>query len=692
MAQFPSRIKSFEGLKGFAVAMVIFYHLFPNYVPGGFLMVNTFLVLGGYFFAYKMEKHQPVDQKTNYPAIGRYLLKTFERLFLPLLWMMMIIVLGFVLFKPIELHYIRNDMLSALAFVSNWYQIFSDQSYFVQMTNATPFTHLWYNAIYLQSFILAIPLFLLTKRFKFSLPAKGIFWAIIVILSHSLMLFLYKPGDDPTRVYYGLDTRFSSFALGMATAYSLPTILNYLQNLKHRKSFYSIFAVLVTGLTLFFVLTTKDNSAWTYELVMTYFNLISMFLLWLITINPPITRFFWGNPIFDVIGKRSYSYYLWYYPVIVIMMGQFRRFNGNMLMINSLSILGIIFFGEVTYRLAERPIWQIPFANQWDWHKNLALLKDRTQPKKWFARCVFSGLFCLALIGFGFAVFNSRNDKRVALFELEYQTYRFAPNMLKEAYPAEKPLIKVKDQIKDLDQHFATRVSRQTDQEDTVKSLKDHYIKNRENEHLVNYLVNVKQDQIQAFLDRLNENQGLFDELEAFHPTVVKNLSKEELLFATEVPMTLFGDSIVSINGINTLEIFLNGNYYGQGSLQIWDAIPIYKQMLADGEVQENVVINLGTNASLDRPALDEMIELSGDRQVFFINTNSRVQHIDEVNRLIKEVAEDYPNVHEIDWHSYQAGHPDWYGEDEIHHSPLGMEHFTIIIAKTLYKVLQESH
>ena len=687
-----NRIKSFDGLKGFSILMVIFYHLFPKYIPGGFLMVNTFLVLSGYFFAYKMEKIMPIHKKFDYKAILSYIKTTFERVVLPLIWMLLVIVVGFLIFQPKELHYIRNDLLSSAFFVNNWQQILSDKSYFVKMTDATPLTHLWYNSIYLQSFLLAIPLMLFTRTSKMSLPQKGAFWLIIVAISHALVFMLYQPGADPSRVYYGLDTRFSSFALGIATAYSLPSLLNTVYGAKHKQLIFRISGVVVTILTIALVAIVTDTNDLTYYLVLPTFNFISMFLIWLITINPPATRFFWGNPFFEFLGKRSYNYYLWYYPVIVFMMAQFRRFDGNMLLINCLSILLIGVLGELFYHLVERAAIFIPFGNRWrskPTAKENYWMPEKLKRNKWIS-LVSLGIFAIAFFGLIYGMVTAKNEKRVSLMELEYQTYRFAPNLLNEPFPGTESMIKVDHRLKAIDQSYNTSLVTNVRIQDSFDKLLSDYQIAKENERIVGQLVNMKVEEIQAYLAKVENSHELYDEVAQNHPIVSETLSKEEMLFASEVPMTLFGDSIVNINGINTLEVFKSGNYFGKGSLQIWGAIPIYKQMIADGEVQENVVINLGTNGSMDRESLDEMIKLSGDRNIFFINTNSKVQHIQEVNNLIKDVDKAYDNVYEIDWHSYQSGHPEWYGEDEIHHSIEGMEHFTIVIAKTMFKDLKK--
>lgn len=692
MAQMSSpRIKSYDGLKGFSILMVICYHLFPQYIPGGFMMVNAFLVLAGFFFAHKMEKifHNPTTRARH--SMKDYLITTAERVIVPLWWMLMIIVIVYMISQPQELHYIRDELLSSTLLVNNWYQILADRSYFVKMTSATPFTHLWYNAIYIQSFLVSIPLFWLTCKLNFSVPKKGIFWSIIVVISHSLMFLLYQPDQDPSRVYYGLDIRYSSFALGIVGAYALPIFLNVTHSIKNKQTLYKVTGFIVTLLPLITVTMVSDDQPVTYYLWMSTFNVVCMLLIWFIAINPPLVRIFWGNPVFHFLGQRSYAYYLWYFPVIIFCMKMFRMLDGNMVLINTLSLLGIFIIGEIFHQIVEKAKIFIPFGNRlrsFPIQGENSWLKSKGQVG--LTSKILQGLIWIGMGIFICGLVIARNDKRVALMELEYQTYRFAPNLLEEPFPGEKGILETKDRVTGLDQAANTALSGTYQFSDPVQTMLEDYKLAKDNERVIGQMVNMKVEEIAAHLEQLKESKKQRQAIADKHSIVVDNLTPEEFLFATEVPMTLFGDSIVNINAQNTLEIFENGNYYGQGSLQIWDAIPIYEKMIRDHDIQENVVINLGTNASLDRESLDEMIELSGDRQVFFVNTNSRVQHIDEVNQLLEEVAKDNENVHVVDWHQYQEGHPEWYASDEIHHSVEGMEHFTINIAQTMYDVLKD--
>ncbi|MGX7092642.1 acyltransferase family protein [Hutsoniella sourekii] len=676
----PFRLSAFDGVKGFAIVAVVFYHMFPDLFSGGFLMVNTFLVLSGYFFAYKMEKDQTLGSSTDWRALVKYIKHTFERLFIPLFWMIMLIVVGLYLVNRQELHYIRSEILSGLTFTNNFFQLLNEKSYFVQMADASPLTHLWYNAIYLQSFLLAVPIVLLTNKLKLNIPAKGLIWLVLASASHLLSLFFYQPGADPSRVYYGLDTRFASFAIGLAGAYMTPTLLNFVRGLSWRRYIYNIWGLFVLIPMLALVFYADNTSAITYLLYMPVFNILSMFLAFLIVIRTPLVTGPFDIKLLAALGKRSYSYYLWYYPVIVFVLSLHRLFNGNQWILSSLMILGLLFIGEIFYHLIEKGqprIWWgnhlTPIYDLRDAWKTITSLQI-FNPKPWLF-IAYIGLLVLFVNGMK----ESADNKRVALFELEYRLYQNQPNLLEKPYPAEAPLVEVKETLKRLDEVMATNFIQEESKIDPVDTMIKQAQLALEGSTGLEHEISQTQEQLQE----------LRDDLAGSYPGVLEALTPQELIFASQVPVTFFGDSLIQLTAPYSLGLFQNGNEYGQNSLQVWDAVPIYQKLIDEGFVKENVVINLGTNASLDLEAVEDLVALSGDREVFFVNTNSRVQHVAEVNQIVKEISDKYDNVHQIDWYSYQQGHPEWYGEDDIHHSMEGMEQFTILVAKELYQTLQ---
>lgn len=197
--------------------------------------------------------------------------------------------------------------------------------------------------------------------------------------------------------------------------------------------------------------------------------------------------------------------------------------------------------------------------------------------------------------------------------------------------------------------------------EDSIKKLESEVIELKE--------YRIKNSQLANSLSNLGVAQGL---------------SIKEIDFASSVPVTYFGDSLVA-GSISTFQtLFKNSNGLGVGSMQI---APEGQQRLNDlinrGLVAKYVVIVLGTNRGLSEAEVDVMVQSLGDREIFFVNTISHVNHRVEVANQIKIAARKYKNVHEVDYLSnYNVG---YLGSDMIHHTSLGVVAMVQLIAKTMY-------
>lgn len=670
------RIDSYDGLKGVAILSVIAYHLFPSVIPGGFFLVNTFLVVGGFFFARSFEKIHKDTQGIEWNGVGNYVKKTIERLFIPLFWLILLIVVGLLLFAPIQLKFIRGDIFSGLFFVNNIFQIASDRSYFVQMTNASPFTHLWYNSIHLQSVLIAIAIMLGLQKLKLKVPIKGIIWLIIATISHLLVIFLYEPGQDPSRVYYGIETRFASFALGVAAAYVVPTILNLFYKWRYKRTLYNLVALIALIAAGYLVLTIGDQDPMTYLLWLSVFNLLSFLLVFSITVGSPVLTYLFSLPPLVYVGKRSYSYYLWYYPVIVFFLQQYRNLGENINIVIGLSIVAIFIIGELFYRYIEQDGLDIWYGTHFEFKEDLDEMAEVVEHSNYKQVSVYRFVGYVALLVlFVRGLFYSDNQKSLATFNLEYQMYQAAPKIQPAPHPLEIPIIETRAYLEAMEQELDTYFFQEFEGEEPVEALQDNY-----------FATIADTAEISQMID---ENQEYLDELREMNPEVADELTDHELLLASEVPVTFFGDSLIFISADRFIETFQEGNRWGQGSLQIWDALPILQDLVNEGFVKENLVVILGTNAGLDQDAMDEFMEIVGEeRNVFFANTNSRVFHIDSVNDIIDDTVAEYDNAYLIDWYGHQRGNADWYTWDEVHFSDEGEDEFAILTAQTMFDVL----
>ena len=137
-------ISGLDGLRAISVIAVILYHLHVSGIVGGYLGVTIFFVLSGYLITNLLvneyEKYGTIDLKN-------FWIRRFRRL-IPALFIMLILV-GFwiTLFQRSFLIGLRSEILAAIFYVSNWFYIVQDHSYFTKFSPASPLQHMWSLAV-----------------------------------------------------------------------------------------------------------------------------------------------------------------------------------------------------------------------------------------------------------------------------------------------------------------------------------------------------------------------------------------------------------------------------------------------------------------------------------------------------------------------------------------------------------------
>lgn len=390
------RLAIFDGLKGVSILTIIGYYFFEHIVPGGFLAVNLFLFIAGFFNFRSLYSASVRGEELN--ILSFYRLR-FARLFYPMLSMIAMTITYILLFARDYLFNIRNMAFSGLLFINNYYQIINNQSYFVQAANPSPFTHLWYVALYGQ-LVLLVPIMIKLFYSWHKKPGTTVnILLIISTLSAVLLGYLYKDGQDPTRIYYGLLTRASAFTFGGAIGLMYPIkLVPKPMNVKAKLLFNSL-GLMAIILAFFMVKFMYGTHAFAYRFGMTLFTLVSAVLV-VSSIHPAtIWNKFFSLGIFTFFGKRSFSYYLWFYPVYLIVSRHLSFFNQNIYLNFLVQFLVIMILSEITYRLFEIKQWSLPIGQEFNLKKAKHQLNYlRNNPKRLRGIKIATGVYVFVLV------------------------------------------------------------------------------------------------------------------------------------------------------------------------------------------------------------------------------------------------------------------------------------------------------
>lgn len=344
-------ITAFDGLRAVGVLAVIAYHLYPQTVQGGYLGVVLFFVLSGYLItdllSREYRKNQTIDLKGFY-------LRRFKRLMPLLVTVFLVTSLYLTAFQPNMLNQMRMSFVSALLSFYNWWQIAKGGSYFANLMAEAPFKHVYSLAIEAQ-FYMIWPVILLLAFKLIKRRSLLIFSLLLIsILSGLEMALLYQPGQDPTRVYYGTDTRLFSLLIGASAALAFPSQDQRLAKLvRARQKGLNRLFLLAMLLMLASLIYLSGQSDVIYRGGMFSFSLLSALLIVLSTqANLYLTRFL-SNPLFRYLGERSYGLYLWQMPVFTLFELKFPGATGSWLVL--LELILLLGLTEIFYRLVEKP-------------------------------------------------------------------------------------------------------------------------------------------------------------------------------------------------------------------------------------------------------------------------------------------------------------------------------------------------
>ncbi|MDQ3285849.1 MAG: acyltransferase, partial [Actinomycetota bacterium] len=358
-----------DGLRALAVIAVLLFHAGLTWIPGGFLGVEVFFVISGYLITSLL--------LAEWHGRGRVDLKAFwlgrARRLLPALYLVLTVTLTFaVLFLPDEVAKLRGDAVAAFGYVINWYLVFGQESYFETVGRPSLLQHLWSLAIEEQFYVLwplvfAVGMGTMTARWR----RRGLLVVALAGAAASalLMATLYQPGVDPSRIYYGTDTRAAGLLVGVALAFVWEpgrffTEKHLRRALRRHRTGHrptpllpDVLGLAALGGLIWFCLRVDETQPFLFD---GGFALVAFATAVVITIVV-YPRAYLGSSLLGRqplrwIGLRSYGIYLWHWPVFMVSRPQLDVPLGDGLPLLALRLAATIVLADLSYRFVETPI------------------------------------------------------------------------------------------------------------------------------------------------------------------------------------------------------------------------------------------------------------------------------------------------------------------------------------------------
>ncbi|MDO4761545.1 MAG: acyltransferase family protein [Corynebacterium sp.] len=364
------RVPAIDGLRGLAVLVVVLYHYFGDFAPGGFLGVDMFFVLSGFLITSLLIREHSVFGRVN---LKQFWVRRIRRI-VPAAVVVLVIgtaVAGLVGGDPsVKL---GSQFFGTLLFANNWVQIAGSQSYFAD-SGVQIFAHYWSLAVEEQFYVLWPLIFVVVAW-----AARGINAALklVVLLvgagSFAAMLWMYDPAADPTRVYYGTDTHSFGLLIGVSVALWLTTTDQdeHADSWPAKSSVFSRFTptlgvVALLGL-LVMVGFVPDTAVFTYRGGLLLASFLTAVLLVTVVREVGPAHSIMSAAALRWIGERSFSLYLWHWPVFVVCAQLVHRWQWGWdgWLIGAVSCVISFPLAHLSYMWVETPVRRRGYASVW---------------------------------------------------------------------------------------------------------------------------------------------------------------------------------------------------------------------------------------------------------------------------------------------------------------------------------------
>ena len=641
----PARPKSryipaLDGLRTLAVVAVVLYHLNLTWAQGGLLGVTVFFVLSGYLITRLLINEV---SKTGRIDLKSFWIRRIRRLFPAVVTVVVVTCALCTIFNHVMLTKMRPDILPSLLFFNNWWQIAQDVSYFNALGDPSPLTHFWSLAIEEQFYLVWPPLLLAMVSMHMSKPSTRRVVLGLAAVSAIAMMVLYNPAADPSRVYYGTDTRVFSLLLGAWMAFIPDRDLAPARLVRHLgldrlagsgkrgkgnvdehgkdngsaadasqapsgalarfwSSPASIDLLGIVGLIglAAMVAFTNGYTAFQYRGGTLLCSVLTLMVI-AACVQPQgmVARALSAEPLVWI-GKRSYSIYLWHYPLLLLM-NPVANINDTPWWQYILQVLLVVAVAECSHRFIETPFRKGAFG------RTVSEFRDgTTTPASWVRAHVPACAACAVVLV-------------VALGGLI-----FVPDTSALSGEGAEVLNKEAKNAKPQDQKAAD----DTDKDDD------------------------------GFPD------GAYD-------------------------LLMIGDS-VSLRAVDAFDgVFPHSHIDAEKGRQFDVGRETFEGYIQQNLAGKIVVFALGTNGLVTDAQIDAIMADAGDQRiVVFVNTRSPQPWVGATNQAIANAATRYKNVRVIDWFGYSANRNDLFDGDGTHLSNAGVTEYLKLIHDAVKKDL----
>ncbi|KMZ44206.1 MULTISPECIES: acyltransferase family protein [Bacillales] len=612
-----------DGLRALAVFAVIIYHLNVGWAPGGLLGVGVFFVLSGYLITDILIAQWKRDGKIDWKD---FWLRRGRRLMPALLVTITVVMAWITLLDRSQLAPLRGEVLSTLLYINNWWRIFHEVSYFSSFDPPSPFGHFWSLAVEEQFYLLwplllVIGLYFSPRRWRL----LGLTLALALV-SALAMALLYEPGTDPSRVYYGTDTRAFALLIGAALAMIWPSRNLSLKAAPQARLL--IDCVGAAGLVTIVVMIWLTDQ---YDIFLYRGGFVLLSVATAVVVAAlahPVSRLgkVLGWKPLRWLGVRSYGIYLWHYPVIVLTSPVVNT-DGTSTVRSILQVIASIVLAALSWRFIEEPIRNggLGKMSKWKMRRNRVSI----------GRNMASVYKLLVLMLFLVSITSCASNMATSTVS------QGAGNLQTDGTVSPNS-----------QQEFAAAFDSKEHSE--LDGSLPPYHPVRPDDKLISEPNDSKQP------------------VETLEPDTGKGV-------------TVIGDSVMLDVAPYLKNLLPGSTINGKVGRQLSDAQDVVDQLKTKGKLGNVVIIELGTNGPFSENTLVNLMNSLKDvRQIVLVNTRVPRPWEQVVNSALEEAANQFSNVTLVDWYAASANKDSYFARDGVHLVEEGAKVYVSLVVEAI--------
>ena len=335
-----------DGLRAFAVTVVVLYHAAPDWLRGGFAGVDAFFVISGFLIT-RILLSESVVAGERRGALSTFYARRIRRLFPALVVVSAAsLALGALFLLPADYAQLGRHTAAGAAFVANLV-LWQDVNYFAGVAEAKPLLHLWSLGIEEQFYLLWPFLLWLPPR------RRGVLlWVLGGVTLASLIASGWLSVKDPTAGFYAPWSRFWELgAGGLLAVWSLGRD-GQTPGPSRRADLLSWLGVALLAVTL--IVARPDRL---FPMPAALLPVAGALLLIAAGPHAWVNRRLLSRPAVVWLGRISYPLYLWHWPMLSFLRVRYTDLAGPALALaTAAAIAASVLLAWLTYRYIEQPI------------------------------------------------------------------------------------------------------------------------------------------------------------------------------------------------------------------------------------------------------------------------------------------------------------------------------------------------